>query len=220
MSRSWQRTIVPKKFRGLKMVSIIPRKKVLIPRHSEVYGRDNFEAQNGRKWHDKNISFTKKSCSSKLNVFVRDSLGEFASSFVPRNGIPSCFLLSGMFRNRIPSVCFYFCSTEWNTELFSLPQNSSEWNPASLLLFLFRGTEFRVFFSSAERFGTEFKEFSFARNSRNSARTNQLFRLFHLPRHNFFVGNCQPYPEGRLQVSNYMLTLLESTARRLDAIES
>jgi hypothetical protein len=34
--------------------SVIPRKKVLIPRHSEVYGRVYSEAQNGRKWHEKN----------------------------------------------------------------------------------------------------------------------------------------------------------------------
>jgi hypothetical protein len=40
------------------MASVIPRKKLLIPRHSEVYGRVNSEARNGRKWHEK-ISFTK-----------------------------------------------------------------------------------------------------------------------------------------------------------------
>jgi hypothetical protein len=34
--------------------SVIPRKKVLIPRHSEVYGRVYFEARTGRKWHEKN----------------------------------------------------------------------------------------------------------------------------------------------------------------------
>jgi hypothetical protein len=38
----------------LRIVSVIPRKKVFIPRHSEVYGRVNSEAQNGRKWHEKN----------------------------------------------------------------------------------------------------------------------------------------------------------------------
>jgi hypothetical protein len=37
----------------LGMASVILRKKVLIPRHSEVYGRVNSEAQNGRKWHEK-----------------------------------------------------------------------------------------------------------------------------------------------------------------------
>jgi hypothetical protein len=31
----------------LGMVSVIPRKKVLIPRHSEVYGRVHSEARNG-----------------------------------------------------------------------------------------------------------------------------------------------------------------------------
>ncbi len=32
---------------GLGMVSAIPRKKVVIPRHSEFYGRVNSEARNG-----------------------------------------------------------------------------------------------------------------------------------------------------------------------------
>jgi hypothetical protein len=34
--------------------SVFPRKKVLIPRHSEVYGRVYSEARNGGKWHEKN----------------------------------------------------------------------------------------------------------------------------------------------------------------------
>jgi hypothetical protein len=101
----------------LGMVSIIPRKKVLIPRHSKVYGRANSEARNGRKWQEKN-KFYKKSCSSKQNwqhVLVRD-----------------------MLRNGIPRVCFYCCSKEeWNSEFFSLPQNGSEQNSKCLLLFLF-----------------------------------------------------------------------------------
>ncbi len=33
---------------------VIPRKKVLIPRHSEVYKRVSTEARNGRKLHEKN----------------------------------------------------------------------------------------------------------------------------------------------------------------------
>jgi hypothetical protein len=37
----------------LGMASVIPRKKVLIPRHSEVCRRVNSEARNGRKWHEK-----------------------------------------------------------------------------------------------------------------------------------------------------------------------
>ncbi len=36
----------------LRTASVIPRKKVLIPRHSEVYGRDYSEARNGRKWKE------------------------------------------------------------------------------------------------------------------------------------------------------------------------
>jgi hypothetical protein len=31
------------------------------------------------------------------------------------------------------------------------------------------------------------------KNSRNSVGINHLFRLFRLPRNNYFVGNCQPY---------------------------
>jgi hypothetical protein len=55
-----------------------------------------------------------------------------ASIFVPRKGILSCF---------------------------SSAENGSEQNSESLLLFLFHGTEFPAFFSSAEWFGTEFREF-------------------------------------------------------------
>jgi hypothetical protein len=81
--------------------------------------------------------------------------------FSTRNGIPSCFLFRGMIRNRIPRVSFYFCSTERNSELFSLPRKGSERNSESMLLFLFHGTEFRVVLSSAEGFGTEFRRFLF-----------------------------------------------------------
>ncbi len=45
------------------------------------------------------------------------------------------FLIRGMVRNEIPRVGFYFCSTERNSELFSLPLNGSEGNSESLLLF-------------------------------------------------------------------------------------
>ncbi len=52
-------------------------------------------------------------------------------------------------------------SAERNSELFSLPLKGSEGNSESLLLFLFRGKEFRDVFSSAEGFGTEFREILF-----------------------------------------------------------
>ncbi len=55
----------------------------------------------------------------------------------------------------------YFGSTERNSEIYSLPQKGSEQNYGILLLFLFHGTEFRVIFSSAEGFGTEFRDFLF-----------------------------------------------------------
>ncbi len=54
-----------------------------------------------------------------------------------------------------------FVSTERNCELFSLPLKCLEGNSESLLLVLLNGTEFRVVFSSAEGFGTEFRGFLF-----------------------------------------------------------
>jgi hypothetical protein len=65
-----------------------------------------------------------------------------------------------MIRNGIPRACFYFSSTERNSELFSLPLKGSEGNSESLLLFLFYGTEFRVVFFYADWFGREFREFA------------------------------------------------------------
>ncbi len=65
--------------------------------------------------------------------------------------------------------------TERNSELFSLPQNGSEQNSESLLLFLFHGTEFQVFFSSRKGFRTEFRDYAsiFFSTERNS----ELFSL-------------------------------------------
>ncbi len=86
--------------------------------------------------------------------------------FVAQTGIPSCVLFRRRVRNRIMGVSFYF---------------------------LFHGTEFLVVFSSAEGFGTEFREFSVPQNNRNSVGNNHLFRLFRLPRSYYFVRNSQPY---------------------------
>ncbi len=142
-------------------VSVIPRKKVLIPRQSEFCGR------------------TAK-ITSKV-VF----LDTFFEIFGCRNLFWVVFSTSE--QNSITRVCFYFCSTERNPELFSLPRKGSEWNSESLLiflflrtefwvvffftegskrnsesllLFLFHRTEFRVVFSSTEGSETEFQEFS------------------------------------------------------------
>ena len=51
------------------------------------------------------------------------------------NGIRSYFLFRGRVRNGMPRVCFYFCSTERNSELFSLPLECSEGNSERYLLF-------------------------------------------------------------------------------------
>jgi hypothetical protein len=153
---------------------------VRIPRHSEVYGRVYSEARNGNGMK----KIVKKNPTPANRIDSMFSSETYCT--------PSCCLFREMIWNRIPSVCLYFCSMERNSELFSLPQNGSERNSERLLLILFHDTEFRAFFSSPERFGTEFREFSVPRNSRNSAGTNQLFRLFRLPRNNFFGGNCQP----------------------------
>jgi hypothetical protein len=141
-------------------LSVILQKKVLILRHSEVHGRDNSEAQNGMEWKyaeefvltDNQNNLSKQFVhTSKVVKCFRTEFREFASIFVPHNEIPSCFLFHGMVQNEISRVSFYFC---------------------------YKGMEFRTFFSSAEWFGSEFREFSVPRNIRKSAGTNQLlFRL-------------------------------------------
>ncbi len=102
-----------------------------------------------------NVSFTYNPFQTKRieSVFssvkcFRMEFREFAFVFVPHR-IKSCFLFHRMVQNRIPSFCFFFCSTEQNSEHF---------------------------FSSAEWFGTKFRMFYVTRDSPNSAGTNQLFR--------------------------------------------
>ena len=92
----------------------------------------------------KRIGFPKNPASANRidSVFLsktcfRTAFREFASFFVPRNGIPSWFFFPGIVWSRLPRVCFYFCSTVQNSQLFSPQQNDSERNYQS---FLFRGT--------------------------------------------------------------------------------
>jgi hypothetical protein len=54
-----------------------------------------------------------------------------------------------------------------------------ELNFKSLLIFFFHRTEFRAFFSSAELFGTEFREFSVPRNGLERNSESLLLFLFH-----------------------------------------
>ncbi len=57
-----------------------------------------------------------------------------AAFFSTRNWIPIGFLFRGIVRNVIPRVCFYFCSTKRNSELFYLPRKSSKRNSERFLL--------------------------------------------------------------------------------------
>jgi len=62
-------------------------------------------------------------------------------------------------RNSESLLLFLLHGTEFRVVF--LPLKGSEWNSEGSLLFLVYGTEFRVVFSSAEGFGTEFREFLF-----------------------------------------------------------
>ncbi len=86
--------------------------------------------------------------------------------------------------NRTDSVFSFetcFGTEFWEFGSIFVPRNGI---PSWFLFLKWCGTEW---------YGTEFREFSVLRNSQNSARVYQLFRLFRLSRNNFFVGNCQPY---------------------------
>ncbi len=96
---------------------------------------------------------------------------------------------SEMLWNKISKICFYFCSTERNSELFSLLLNGSERISRVWLYFFSRVRNSEHF--SLPRNGSngiprvlcsaEQPEFPFG--------TNHLFRIFRLPRIYFFVGN-------------------------------
>jgi hypothetical protein len=106
----------------------------------------------------------------------------------PLHSTLNSLLFREMVRNRIPRVCFYFCSTERNSEFFLFRWRAGKGIPRVCL----NRMEFWVVCSSAEGFGTEFRGLSVLRNSRNSVGNIHLFRLFRLPRNYFFVGNSQP----------------------------
>jgi hypothetical protein len=113
---------------------------VLIPSHSEVYGRVNSEARNGTELREK-IVLQKILLQQTEGVFsytkcCGTEFREFASIFVSGNGITSCFLFHGMVRNIISNVCIYICSTERNQNLLPLPRNGSERNSESMLIFV------------------------------------------------------------------------------------
>ncbi len=90
-------------------------------------------------------------------------------------------------------ICIYFGSTERNSELCFLPKKSSEQNYGSLLLSLFHGTEFRVIFSSAEGFGTEFRDFLFHGTTGIPSEITNCSVYSFFRGIICFVGNSQPY---------------------------
>jgi hypothetical protein len=174
------------------MVFIIPQKKVLIPRHSEVHERVDSEARNGTKRKYAEKFGLRNSQTNLTKQFVHTSevvkcfgmeFRVFDSIFCPLNGIPNCFLFRGMVLNGIPRVRFYFCYTEQNSEsILSLVLNGI---PRVCFYFCYKEQNSESFFSSKEWFGTEFQKFSVPHNSRNSSGTKHLFRLYRLPRNNF-----------------------------------
>ncbi len=121
---------------------------MLIPRHSEVYGRVYSEARNGRKWHEKNY-FKNPTPANRI-----DSMFSSETCF----GTEFRVVVSSGEENSKCLLIFLFHGTEFRVVFSSA--DGSEWNSEHLLLILFHGTEFRAFFSSAERFGMEFREFS------------------------------------------------------------
>jgi hypothetical protein len=117
------------------MISVIPRKKVLIQRHSEFHGRANSEARNGT---ERNViprkSFTKL---APHGLYDYSDIEHYYRYFRLPSFVMSRFLFCGMVRNGIPTVFFYIFSTERNSELFSLLLKDSKGNSESILLFLY-----------------------------------------------------------------------------------
>jgi hypothetical protein len=138
-----------------------------------------------------------------------------SSSNTSNNSDSSCLLFRGMVWNGIPRVCFYFCFTERNSELFLLPLKGSEGNSKSMLLFLFHETKFWVVFSSAEVFGREFQEFASIFVPQNGIPSCFLFRGMvqnGIPRVFFYLCSMlqnsehfSPLPKGSEQNSESFL---------------
>ncbi len=84
---------------------------------------------------------------------------------LPRNG-----------SERNSDSSFYICSTEWNSELFSLPLKGLKGNSESILLFLFPWNRIPSCFSSAEVLGWKFQEFASISVKRNGIPSCFLFR--------------------------------------------
>ncbi len=179
--------IVPKKIRGIDLDS--ERFPLFRGRKCSIrgLGKSNFQSSVGTELHEKNLFYENPALASRF---------ESVFCFPPRNA--SARNSESLFFSTKRNSELFFSSAEWFGREFQVfasifvPRNGILFRTSeSLLLFLFHSTEFREFFSSTERFVTEFREFSVSRKSPNSAGTNQLFRLFSLARNNFF---CRKLP--------------------------
>jgi hypothetical protein len=154
----------------LGMASVIPRKKVLIPRFREEPILGFGKEENGIQ----KISFTKnpplgRNFESLLLFFPTE--GNFEHFPPLGNGSErnsKSFLFHGVVQNGIPRVSFYFCSMVQNSEHSSPLCNGSERNSES---FLFRGTAGKP---------------EFRRNKPIVPSIPSSTGII------FFVGNCQP----------------------------
>ncbi len=133
-------------------------------------------------------------CTEKwsfLRLFIKFLAAAFWENYfirnfpVPANRIESVFLPRNASEQNSES-CIYFCSTERDSEMFSLLRNGSMEFREFASIFVPYYTEFWAFISSAEGFGTEYREFSvpwykpFVSSILSSAEL-------------FFVVNSQPY---------------------------
>ncbi len=164
----------------LRTVFIIPRKKALIPRHSEFSGRANSKARNGKEWNSaKKISFTKQQQNNWTKWIVCTSKVVFSSNIIE---IFSCNVLfwvgfssTEWFRTAFRKFFLFFVARK-GSELCSLPRKCLERNSENLHLFWFHRTEFGVVFSSAEWFRTELWEFASIFVPQNGILSYFLFR--------------------------------------------
>ncbi len=133
------------------MISVIPRKKVLISRHSELKSseRNRTERNSAKKW-----SFTELALHG---LYDYSDIEHYYWNFGLPSFVLSRFFFRGMVRNGILTVCFYIFSTERNSELFSLSLKDRKGILSVCFYFCIHGKEFRVVFSSAEVFGREFR---------------------------------------------------------------
>jgi hypothetical protein len=120
-------------------VSVIQRKKALILRHSK-FRKSQFQSseRNGKKCRvcSELVSLPRNGSekhSESLFLFFVAQKGFrvvfFSAEWTSKSLLlfwfherefPSCVLFRRRVWNRIMGVCFYFCSTEWNSELFFL----------------------------------------------------------------------------------------------------